>query len=93
MLEKVNWLRRHDCGDCMLVDKLHMGITTQQYAEIVEPTDHALMLDTIYEENRDGDLVLPDMIQEYILYILRTFACHLRRSFFLFLKISQCFDT
>src|SRR5690242_13187135 len=75
-LEELDRRRRHHCGDRVLVDELRMGVAAQQDAEIIEPGDDALELDTVDEEDRDGGLVLADVVQKNILNILSFFGRH-----------------
>ena len=51
----------------MLIDQLRLSIASEQQAEIVEPGDDALQLDAVHEENRDRDLLLPNVIEKRIL--------------------------
>jgi hypothetical protein len=78
-------LAGHDGRDRVLVDQLRMTVTPQQDAEIVEPRDNPLQLDPIDEEDRQGRLVLADVIEKGVLEALCTFSSHGSFSFLLFL--------
>src|SRR5690348_16639560 len=75
-LEELDRSRRHYRGDRVLVDKLGVGVAAQQDAEIVEPGDDALELDAVDEEDRDGGLVLPHIVQKNVLNVLSFFGRH-----------------
>jgi hypothetical protein len=47
-----------------------MLVAAQQDAEIVEPGDDALELDSVDQENRHRGLVLTNMVEEDVLEIL-----------------------
>src|SRR5437763_8320253 len=53
-----------------------MRIAPQQDAEIIKPSDDALQLDTVHQKYRDRRLVLEDMVEEYILNVLRFLSRH-----------------
>jgi hypothetical protein len=54
----------------MLIHKLRLTIAAQEDAEVVEPSDYALKLNTIDQEYRDWNLGFPDVVKEGILQIL-----------------------
>ena len=60
----------------MLVDELRMAVPAQQDAEIVEPSHDALQLDAVDEKDREGNFVLPDVVEKRVLKILRAIARH-----------------
>src|SRR3954468_2575749 len=62
--EQLDRMTRHDRRDCVLVDKLRMTIATQQHAEIIEPSNHALELYAVHQKDRERGFVLADVIQE-----------------------------
>ena len=47
-----------------------MTITLQQHRIIIKPGNNALQFDTIHEEDDYSDMLLSDLIEEYILKIL-----------------------
>src|ERR1700731_765046 len=53
-----------------------MRITAQQNTEIVEPSNNPLKLDAIDEKNGNRCFVLPDVVQENVLNVLRFFRSH-----------------
>jgi hypothetical protein len=55
----------------MLVNKLRVRVAPEQDAEIVEPGNDALEFDAVDEEDRHGRLVLADVVQKYVLHVLR----------------------
>src|SRR5262249_11480663 len=75
-LEQLHWSGRHHRRNRMLVDQLRMRIAAQQHREIVEPSHDALQLHAIHEEDRHWHLVLADVIQEHVLYVLGFFSSH-----------------
>ena len=62
----------------MLVNELCVSVPTEKNGEIVKPRDNALQFHSIDEKYRYGRLVFSDVIQKYILYILRFFRGHFR---------------
>ena len=58
----------------MLIDQLRLAVATQQDAEVVEPADNALELDTIDEEDGERRLRLAHAVQERVLQILFLFG-------------------
>jgi hypothetical protein len=60
----------------MLVDELGMPIPTQEDAEIVEPSHHALQLDAVDEKDRERRLGFANVIEKRVLEALRAFWCH-----------------
>ena len=66
----------HQRRNRMLVEKLRLGVAAQKYAKMVEPSNDALQLHRVNEKDRHRDLVLTDVIQKHVLYILAFFACH-----------------
>src|SRR5207249_2585275 len=77
--EQLHGLTRHDGRDGVLVDELRVAVAAEQDAEIVEPGHDPLKLDPVHQENRKGDLVLADMVEESVLEVLRTLARHRSR--------------
>src|SRR5690349_8304590 len=75
-LEELHRLSRHHRRDRVLVDQLRMRVAAEQDAEIVEPGNDPLELDAVHEKYRNRGLVLPDVIEEDILDILRLFRRH-----------------
>jgi hypothetical protein len=51
----------------MLVDQLGLCVPSQEQAEIIEPGNNALQLDSVHQEDRDGYLLLADVIEKRIL--------------------------
>jgi hypothetical protein len=60
----------------MLVNQLGMPIPTQQDRKVVKPSDYALELNPVHQEHRHRSLLLPHMVQENILNILRLLVGH-----------------
>ena len=58
----------------MLVNQLRLAVAPQQDAEIVEPSDVALKLDAIDQEDGDGGFAFSDCVEERVLQILLFFA-------------------
>src|SRR5882672_10052981 len=75
-LEQLHRSGRHHRRDRVLVDQLRMCVAAQQHRKIVEPSDDALQLHAIHEKDRHGHLVLADVIQEHVLYVLGFFSSH-----------------
>jgi hypothetical protein len=53
-----------------------MSIPAQKDAEIIEPGDDALKLDAIDKEYRQGNFLLPDVVEKGVLKVLRAIARH-----------------
>jgi hypothetical protein len=53
-----------------------MGGAPQKHGEIIEPGDDPLELDAIDKKHRHRGLVLPHMVQEHVLNILRLLSWH-----------------
>ena len=68
----------------MLIDELRVSVATKQDGEVVEPSDDALELDPIDQENGYGRLVLSHVIQEHVLNVLRLLVGHGDILLFLF---------
>ena len=64
----------------MLVDELRMSVAAEQHAEVVEPSDDALQLDAIDEEDRQGGFLLADVVEERVLEALGFFGSHVLLS-------------
>ena len=64
-LKELHGLRWHDRRDRVFVHQLRVRIATQQQREIVEPGYNALKFDPIDQEDGDGSLVLPDVVQKH----------------------------
>lgn len=47
-----------------------MRIPSQQYTEVIEPSNYSLKLHTVYQKNGYRRFVFTDVIQKYILDIL-----------------------
>ncbi len=60
----------------MLIDELGVAVTAKQHAEAVEPGDDALELDAVDEEDREGNFLLTDMIEEGVLQAGGAFGGH-----------------
>ena len=88
-VEQLDRSARHHSADGMLVDELGMPVAPQQNRKIVEPGNDALQFDTVHQEHRHRCLVLPHMVQEHVLNILRFFIGH-SRSFLLSLYRRCC---
>ena len=58
------------------------AVAIQLFEPPKEEAEDALQLYPVDQENRDGKLVLSDVIQEYILHVLRFFGGHCSSSFF-----------
>ena len=54
----------------MLVNQLNMRVATQQHREVIKPRDNASQLHAVDQKNRHGNLMLPNVVQEYVLYVL-----------------------
>ena len=73
-VEQLHRRDRHDGRDRMLVDELRMTVAAQKHREVVEPGDDALEFDAVHQKDRDGRLVLAQMVQEDVLNVLCLFA-------------------
>src|SRR5215203_7292268 len=67
LVEELHRAARHNRRDRVFVDQLRVAVTAQEYAEIVEPRHDALQLHPIHKENREGNLVLTDIVEERVL--------------------------
>jgi hypothetical protein len=76
LVEQLHGLSWHDRRDSMLVDELGVSIPAQKDTEIVEPRDDALKLHAVDQKDRQGNFVLPDIIEKSVLEILRAIARH-----------------
>ena len=54
----------------MLVHQLDMRIAAQKDREVIEPRNNPGQLYAVHQKDRHGNLVLADMVQEYVLNIL-----------------------
>src|SRR6185437_12789302 len=75
-VEQLDRRARHHGADRVLVDQLRMPVPAEQDGEIVEPGDDALQLDAVDQEHGHGGLVLPHMVQEDVLNVLRFLVGH-----------------
>jgi hypothetical protein len=75
-LEHLNWTRRHDRRNRMLVDQLRMAIAPQKKAKIIEPGHKSLQFNAVYQENGYRRFGFANVIEERILKVLRFFARH-----------------
>src|ERR1700675_3952831 len=66
-LEKLYRMTWHDGRNGVLVDQLRMPIATQQHAEIIEPSDHALQLDAVHQEDGERNFGFADVVEEGVL--------------------------
>jgi hypothetical protein len=57
-----------------------MPIAAQKHAEIIEPSHYALQLNAVDQENGQGRLLFPDVIEKRVLKILRAVGRHCRCS-------------
>src|SRR5882757_4341511 len=73
-VEQLHRRDRHDGRNRVLVDKLRMAVAAQQHREVVEPGDDPLQFDAVHQEDRDGRLVLAQVVQEDVLNVLCLFA-------------------
>jgi hypothetical protein len=69
-LEQLDRLSGHHGRDRMFVNELGMGISAQQHAKIIEPSNVPLQLNPVNQEYRDRHLCFADMIEKHILQIL-----------------------
>jgi sorbitol-specific phosphotransferase system component IIA len=53
-----------------------MPVPAQQNAEIVEPGHDTLQFDPVDQEDREGDLVLSNVVEKRVLKVLRAIARH-----------------
>lgn len=60
----------------MLIDKLTLAITPQQYAERIKPGDNTLQFNAVYQEDSQWHFVLSDMVQKGVLEVLFV-GCHI----------------
>ena len=72
-----NGLGRHNRRDSVLIDELALGIPLQEDAKVIEPGDIALQFHTVNKEDRHGNPIFPDVVQENVLKIL-FFLIHFR---------------
>src|SRR5208282_2357984 len=70
-LEQLYRTRRHHSRYRMLIDKLRMMIAAQKYREVIEPGHNPLQFHSIDQKYCDRRLVLSNVVQEYILQVLR----------------------
>src|SRR6185312_5918971 len=75
-VEQLDRRARHHGADRVLVDELRVSVPAEQDGEIVEPGDDALQLDAVDQEHGHGGLVLPHMVQEDVLNVLRFLVGH-----------------
>src|SRR6185312_4402096 len=75
-VEQLDRRARHDGADGVLVHELSVSVPAEQDGEIVEPRDDALQLDAVDQEHGHGGLVLPHMVQEDVLNVLRFLVGH-----------------
>src|ERR1700685_1994901 len=66
-LEKLNRMTWHDGRNGVLVDQLRMPIATQQHAEIIEPSHHALQLDAVHQKDGERNFGFADVVEEGVL--------------------------
>jgi hypothetical protein len=69
-LEQLYLHRRHHRRDRVFVDQLGVSIPSEQYRELIEPSNDPLEFDTVDEKDRHRCLVLPDVIEKHVLHIL-----------------------
>jgi hypothetical protein len=60
----------------MLVDKLRVTVAPQEQAEIVEPGDNPLQLDSVDQKNRQWRFGFTNVIKEGVLQILCAVCRH-----------------
>jgi len=60
----------------MFINELRMTIPAQKQAEVIKPRYHALQFHAVDEENRQGNLALPNLVQKCILKVLCAFCRH-----------------
>jgi hypothetical protein len=77
----------HYCRNGVLVHELRLSITTQQHAEIVEPSHDALQLNPVHKKYRQWYLVLADVVQKRILKVFRSFDRHVGFRFLLLIHL------
>src|ERR1700733_5757138 len=75
-VEQLNRRTRHHGSDRVLVYQLRVYVPTQQDGKVVKPSDYALELNPVHQEHGHRRLVLPHMVQENILNILRLLIGH-----------------
>jgi hypothetical protein len=75
-LEHGDGARRHDCGDCVLIDELGVSVAAKQHTEIVKPSNEPLQFHAVDEKNRDRRLGLSHVIEKRVLEVLRLLGCH-----------------
>jgi hypothetical protein len=68
--EELNGVTRHNGRYGVFVDELRVSIAPEQYAEVIEPGDHALQLDPVHQKDREWSLVLADVVEKGILQVL-----------------------
>jgi hypothetical protein len=76
LVEQLHGLSWHDGGNGVFVNQLGMTIPAQKDAEVVEPGNDTLKLHPVHEKDRQGDFLLPDVVQKGVLKILRAIARH-----------------
>jgi hypothetical protein len=81
-LKELDRVTRHDGRYSVLVDELGVPVSSQQYAEIIEPGHNALEFNPVDQKNGKRDFVFADVIEKCVLKILRTLGCHGRVPFF-----------
>jgi len=75
-LEQLDRLRRHDRRNRVLVHQLRMRVPSQQYAEIIEPSNDPLEFNAVDKKDGNRSFILADMVKEYVLNVLRFFWRH-----------------
>jgi hypothetical protein len=76
LIEQLDGLSGHDGGNGVFVNQLGVTVPAQENAEIVEPGYDTLKLYAIHKEYRQGNLLLPDVVEKRVLQILRAIARH-----------------
>ncbi len=73
-LEQLYGLGWHDRRNSMLVDQLRMPVAAQENGKIVKPRNNSLQFDSVYEKDRNGRFVFPDVIKKHVLNVLISFG-------------------
>src|SRR5262249_27547437 len=80
--EELDRVTGHDGRNPMLVNELGMSISSQQHAEVIEPSHDALQFDTVHQKNCERYFTFADVIEKCVLQVLRTIGGHGRFSIF-----------
>ena len=61
----------------MFIDQLRMAVASQQDTKVVEPSNDALQLDAVHQEDGQRDFIFADFVEEAVLQPLLALGWHL----------------